>query len=129
VATALEIGRRHQDGAPAVTGEDLDYRLGAVMADRVRTSLSGCGLFLDTDHGLLPARGVSSISVGDLVAAVIEGAPQEPEPSGPGAARTVSRVLALWREDPAILLTDDRVMGIRGRPNGSQLQAEVDGVT
>ncbi len=116
VVTALEIGRRHRDGEPAVTGEDLDYRLGAAMADRVRTSLAGCGLFLDTDHGLLPARGVSSISVGDLVAAVIEGAPQDLDTTRPGAAGTVSELLTLWREDPAILLTDDRVMGPGEQP-------------
>ena len=97
------------------------------MADRVRTSLAGCGLFLDTDHGLLPVRGVGSISVGDLVAGVIEGRPQDLDTAPSGAGGMVSRLLALWREDPAISLTDERVMGLGEEPEGSQIQAEVDG--
>ena len=125
VATALEIGRRHSDGAPAINADELDYRLGAAMADRVRTSLARSDLFLDTDHGLLPARGLSSISIGDLVAAVIEVAPHDPRAVGtPGAGdaqAAVSRLLALWREDPAIPLTDDRVMGTGPKRVDSQL--------
>ena len=131
VATALEIGRRHRDGTPAINADELDYRLGAAMADRVRTSLARSSLFLDTDHGLLPARGLSSISVGDLVAAVIEGAPHDPHAAGTSGADdaqdAASRLLTLWREDPAIPLTDDRVMGTGEQPDDSQLPTEVDG--
>ena len=117
VATALEIGRRYRDGTPAINADELDYRLGAAMADRVRTSLAGSGLFLDTDHGLLPARGLKSISVGDLVAVMIEGTAHDPP--DPRAADTVSRLLALWCEDPAIPMTDDRVMGSGRQPDDS----------
>jgi len=125
VVTALEIGRRHRDGSPAMDAEELDYHLGAGMADRVCTSLEQSGLFLVTDHGLLPARGVSSISVGDLVAAVIEGMPSDS--ADPNVSDAVSGLLALWREDPTLPLTDDRVMGLATPAGGSQIKAEVDG--
>ena len=125
IATAIEIARRHRDGAPALNGEALDYRLGAAMADRVRTSLAGSNLFLDTDHGLLPARGVDTISVGDLVAAVIGRLPDSRSP-GPAESGTLPVILALWREDPAILLTDYRVIGRDGGGSTSEFEAQVD---
>jgi membrane protein len=126
VATALDITRRHRDGLQALNAEDLDYSLGAAMADRVRTSLAQSGLFLDTDHGVLPVRGVESISVEDLVSSVVEGVHQNSGSQAQDAAGAVSRLLALWREDPATTLTDQRVMEFTEELNGSEGQTQVD---
>lgn len=115
VQIALEVGRHYRVGLPPVTREDLDYRLGAVTADRVRVSLAESGLFLDTDHGLLPARDIASITIGDVVDTVIAGAGggaagDEHSSLPTGSTSTVGRLLGLWREDPGISLVDERLM-------------------
>jgi YihY family inner membrane protein len=98
---ALEIGYRHRIGANPLTAEDLDYRLGSGMSDRVRTSLSRSGLFLDTDHGLLPVRAAETITVGDLVEQLIS---HETDSSGTTSS---SRILRAWKENPLLPLTSE----------------------
>jgi hypothetical protein len=118
VNTAVEICRRHRDGTTAATPEDLDYKLGAAMADRVRVTLGSSQLFLDTDHGLLPARDVASITADDLVGSI--------------AGNPARRLLSAWRKNPEAPLTDDSMFPAphetpEAAPSASEVSTEVDG--
>ena len=84
-------------------------------------------MFRSPRHRRGRLRGVDSISVEDLVAAIVEGVQQHPEPHAGGGSDTVPRLLALWREDPSIPLTDNRVMGSIQERDSSERQPEVDG--
>jgi len=92
VNTALSVCRRHRDGERAELPEELDFVLGVAAADRVRVSLGGSGLFLNTDHGLLPARAANSITADDLVHCL----------AGPSGRA----LLDVWKTNPLIALTD-----------------------
>jgi membrane protein len=92
IDTAVSICRRHRAGENLISPAVLEHRLGAEMAERVRVTLASSGLFLDTDHGLVPARDVGSIRVADLVEAL--------------AGDNGGHVLSVWKRDSEALLTD-----------------------
>lgn len=113
VNTALVVSRRHRDGEPAATPEDLDYELGSAIADRVRVTLGSSGLFLDTDHGLLPAREVSSITADHLVSSFV---------GSSGRA-----LLNAWSRDPDRPITDCELSPGPGCDDDSEPAGEIDG--
>ena len=138
--TALEVIRRHRDGAARMTVEELDSRLGADSADAVRVGLEATGLILATDHGLLPSRRIDGITVGELLTAILAGPPGgttgegrqsdalQSEPGHVAAAAsnaapavaltaggtengtTVRRLISLWHAEPNLAVASDRVL-------------------
>ncbi len=110
--TALDVIRRHRDGDPALRDQDLDGRLGTDLADSVRAGLSRSGLILVTDHGLVPARSMSTLSLNELLTALIAGsedAPVSAETVHDGIA--IGHLLELWHSEPDVSVTSDRVLG------------------
>jgi membrane protein len=112
--TALEVFLRYRDGEPGLTRDALDSRLGKEAAEAVRLGLSQSGLILDTDQGLLPARSLDSITVGQLVRGVASADGQRPvsdDDSLPDSRVTVGRLLALSRSEPDLPVSTAQVLG------------------
>jgi membrane protein len=69
--TYLEVVRRFRDGEQPMLQEDLDALAGTNSGDMVRNTLEQGGLLVATDRGLLPSRTLDSVTVKDVVDALV----------------------------------------------------------